>query len=62
MVQRPPRSIRLSQEDERLSMKAAEDEGLTWHGWVTHLIRKALLKKRPVDFLDRSASRRRRSR
>jgi hypothetical protein len=62
MVQRPPRSIRLSREDEELSMKVAEDEGLTWHGWVTHLIRKALLKKRPVDFPDRSASRRRRSR
>jgi hypothetical protein len=62
MVQRPPRSIRLSEEDEELSMKIAEDEGLTWHGWVTLLIRKALLKKRRVDFPDRPLSRRRRSR
>jgi hypothetical protein len=62
MVQRPPRSIRLSQEDEKLSMKVAEDEGLTWHGWVTHLIRKALLKKRLVDFPERPLSRRKRSR
>jgi hypothetical protein len=46
MTQRPPRSIRLTAEDEKASMQAAEDEGLTWHGWVSQLIRKALQKKR----------------
>jgi hypothetical protein len=46
MTQRPPRSIRLSAEDEALSQKAAQEMGLTWHGWVLQLIRKALLKKR----------------
>jgi hypothetical protein len=59
MVQRAPRSIRLSEEDEALSMKVAEDEGLTWHGWVTHLIRKALLKKRRVEPVNGTARRRR---
>jgi hypothetical protein len=51
MTQRPPRSIRLTAEDEKASMQAAEDEGLTWHGWVSQLIRNALKKKQRIQHI-----------
>lgn len=42
MNQRAPRSIRLTETEESLSMRLAEKQGLTFHGWVTSLIRRAI--------------------
>ena len=39
MVQRPPKSVRLSEQDEERSFEIADQLGLTWHGWITRLIR-----------------------
>jgi hypothetical protein len=36
----------MTAKDEKASKRAAREEGLTWHGWVTQLIQKALQKRR----------------
>jgi hypothetical protein len=37
--QRAPKSIRLTEQDEEQSQMLAGTLGLTWHGWMTRLIR-----------------------
>ena len=45
MVQRAPRSIRLTEVEEIKTDKLAKRAGLTWHGWLKGLISGAILKE-----------------
>lgn len=42
MTQRAPRSIRLTEDEEKKSDRLAKREGLKWHSWAVKTLREAI--------------------